>query len=177
MSYDRLVERCARDFERYVARLHFDVAHNCRVNIPWAPYEQRFTKTHIPMLIREVRKAYEARAAFALEGPTWAQMLPIFMEEIHPLQKATGAMHVLGCYASSLQLMNHDYLAHPRFPTFACGMMAHPDAPEHVRNDMDLQAEFPAKELPGLSSRMIWFGKRLPLPERLQALGDKRLLA
>jgi hypothetical protein len=56
-------------------------------------------------------------------------------------------------------------------------MMAHPDAPEHVRNDMDLQAEFPAKELRGLSSRMIWFGERLRLPERLRALGDRRLIA
>jgi hypothetical protein len=46
-----------------------------------------------------------------------------------------------------------------------------------VRDDIELQAEFPAKELPGLSSRMLWFGERLSPAERLRALGDKRLLA
>jgi hypothetical protein len=70
-------------------------------------------------------------------------------------------MHVLGCYSCSLQMMNYDYVGHPRFHAFACGMMAHPAAPEHVRNDPELQAEFPARPLPGLSGRMIWFGESL----------------
>ena len=92
------------------------------------------------------------------------------------LYKAEGAMHILGCYALSLEAMDHDYLKHPRFYDFACGMMAHLSAPDHVRYDIDLQAEFPAKELPGLCGRMMWSGKGLRPTERLRAIGDKRLL-
>src|SRR5262245_47995772 len=101
--------------------------------LPGPASQSRLTRWHTlktPSQTRSISpaEAYEARARFAVEGPAWAQMLPIG-EECYPLQKATGAMHVLGCYAFSLQLMSHDYLRHPKFYRFACGMMAHPDAP------------------------------------------------
>ena len=175
MSPERLVERCALEFERYVAKLHREVG-RVRASIPIAPYEMEYTRSNIPKLIRMARTAFQARAAFALEGPSWAQPLPLGIEGA-AFTGATGAMHVLGCYAFSLELMSHDYLGHPRFHDFACGMMAHTSAPEHVRNDLELQVEFPARELPGLDGRMLWFGERLSPAERLQALGDKRLLA
>jgi hypothetical protein len=174
MSDTRLVERCTLEFERYVAKLRLDVlaTHSgvARASIPTVPYEIDYTASDIPSLAREMGRAYEARAMFAIEGPAWAQMLPIG-EECYPLQKATGALFALGSYGFSLQLMDYAYFEHPKFYDFVCGMMAHPHAPEHVRDDIDLQAEFPAKELPGLSGRMIWFGERLPSGERLRALG------
>jgi hypothetical protein len=42
-----------------------------------------------------------------------------------------------------------------------CGVMAHPSAPNHVRDDPELQAEFPARALPGLCGRLVWSGERL----------------
>jgi hypothetical protein len=45
--------------------------------------------------------------------------------------------------------------------------MAHPHCPDHVRNDRELQAEFPAKPLAGmgLGSRMLWWDERPKAPE------------
>jgi hypothetical protein len=175
---DRLLERCTIEFESCVAKLHSGVSDRCRISrtrFPLAPYEVEYTKSDIPWLIHEIRRAYDARAAFALEGPTWAQMLPLG-DECTAFIRATGPMHLLGCYAFSLQLMGYDYFGHPRFYNFGCGVMAHPDAPKHVRDDPELQTEFPAKELPGLGSRMVWFGESLQPSERRQAL-ERRITA
>ena len=49
--------------------------------------------------------------------------------------------------------------------------MAHPRAPDCVRNDVELQAEFPAKDLPGLCGRLIWYGESLPAQVRVELLG------
>src|SRR5262249_16465127 len=106
---------------------------------------------------------------FAVENPAWGP-LPLG-DECNALIQATGAMHLLGCYAFSLQLMSYDYLGHPSLHTFGCGVMAHPAAPEHVRDDLELQEEFPAKPLPGLDGRLLWFGESLQPGERLLALG------
>jgi hypothetical protein len=59
-------------------------------------------------------------------------------------------------------MLNYDFRTHPSFHDFNRGVMAHPRAPEHVRNDPELRAEFPARELPGLCGRLVWFGENLP---------------
>ena len=59
-------------------------------------------------------------------------------------------------------MMSYDYSGHASFFDYGCGVMAHPRAPDHVRDDPELQAEFPAKELPGLSGRLVWYGESLP---------------
>src|SRR5262249_14673034 len=125
---DRLVERSALEFENSIKKLHDAVASHSRVSVPWAPYEQLVTKTNISAVIQGVRKAYEARAMFATENPTWGP-LPLG-EECYPLLQAEGAMHMFGCFSFSLQLMGYDYLGHPPFHIFGCGVMAHPSAPE-----------------------------------------------
>jgi hypothetical protein len=120
-----------------------------------------FTQSEIPGLIRTIREVLEARAWFATTGPTWAQPLPVDTE-CSALLKARGPMHLLGLYACSLSMLSYDYRVHPTFHAFGCGVMAHPRAPSHVRDDPDLQAEFPAKPLPGLCNRLVWLGERLP---------------
>jgi hypothetical protein len=168
---DRLLERCSIELEHFITKLHRNVEH-CEVataSIPIAPYEVQYTKETISNPISLARDAYNARAMFATEWPDWGP-LPLG-QECTPLLQAKGAMHLLGCYAFSLELMCYDYLGHPSFYRYGCGMMAHPDAPEHVRDDIDLRVEFPARELPGLGRRMIWFYKHLSMPERLRALG------
>jgi len=61
-------------------------------------------------------------------------------------------------------MMGYDYLGHPSIFVYGSGVMAHPCAPDHVRNDPELRCEFPARELPGLCSRLVWLGESLPPP-------------
>jgi hypothetical protein len=166
---NRLIERATLEFENFVVKLHDAVAHRSLIDIPWAPFTQLVTEANIPAVEQGARKAFEARAMFAVENPGWGA-LPLG-NECNALIKATGAMHLLGLYAFSLQLMGYDYFGHPRFYDFGCGVMAHPDAPEHVRDDPELMEEFCVRPLPGLDGRLIWFGERLPPVERLFALG------
>jgi hypothetical protein len=168
-SSDRLVERSALEFENFVIKLCSAVASHSPISVPWAPYEQVVTTAYIPAVMRGARKAYEARAMFAVENPAWAP-LPLG-NECNALIQATGAMHLLGLYAFSLQLLSYDYLNHPRFYDFGCGVMAHPSTPEHVRGDPELNEEFPEKALPGLCGRLVWFGESLQAGERLMVLG------
>ena len=107
------------------------------------------------------RKVLLARAQFAVTGPAWAQPLPVG-DEITPLLKATGAMYLLGAYSCSLIMLGYNFQVHPSFYDYGCGVMNHPRAPEHVRGDPELQAEFPARELPGFCGRLVWFGENLP---------------
>jgi hypothetical protein len=166
---NRLVERSALELENFIVRLHDAVAHRSPISVPWAPFTQLVTEAYIPAVMREVRKAFESRAMFAVENPAWSP-LPLG-SECNALIRATGAMHLLGLYSFSLQLMGYDYFGHPRFHTFGCGVMAHSSVPEHVRDDIELQEEFPARELPGLDGRLLWFGESLQPGERLLALG------
>ena len=70
-------------------------------------------------------------------------------------------MRLLGAYAFSLQMLDYDFVEHPSFFDFGCGVMALPGAPKDIRDDPELQVEFPVKALPGLCGRLIWFGERL----------------
>jgi hypothetical protein len=50
--------------------------------------------------------------------------------------------------------------AHPRFTEFACGVMAFDATPAEIRDDPDLQREFPARELEGLTDGWLaWRSK------------------
>ena len=69
-----------------------------------------------------------------------------------------------------VMMAGYDYAGHASFHAYGCGVMAHPRAPDCVRDDVDLQAEFPAKELPGLSGRLIWYGESLPAQVRVELL-------
>ena len=160
---DRLLERAAVEFEHYVIALHAAVPDReglAQAPVPWSRTGLRFAQTEIPGLVHEIRRVLRARALFAQAAPAWAP-LPVG-DEITPLLRATGAMCLLGHYACSLLMMSYDYLGHPTFYDYGAGVMAHPRAPSHVRDDVELQAEFPARELPGLCGRLVWFGENLP---------------
>jgi hypothetical protein len=160
---DRFLERCAIEFERYVAGLHDSVPDNCGVaeaRVPWSRHEIQFTQSQIPWLIRAMRTVLQAHGSRKRGQPGRS-----------PCRSATSACRCRGrpepctcwgAYAFSLQLRHYDFQTHPSFSTFGRGVMAHPRAPDHVRDDLELQEEFPAKELPGLSARLIWYGEHLP---------------
>jgi hypothetical protein len=120
---DRLMERCAIEFERYVVELHKAVPNHegiAQAPVPWSRSGVTFTQSEIPGLIRSVREVLEARAWFAMTGPTWAQPLPVD-SECSPLLKARGPMYLLGLYACSLWMLSYDYRVHPRSMPSAAG--------------------------------------------------------
>ena len=159
-----LQERCELEFERYVAGIHaskFDDLGMACVSVPWARSGWGITKAGIPHVIGDIQAALDARIWFSVHGPDWAQELPLG-DECYPMMEASGLLHLLGRYGFSLWLLDFDYLTHPQIYEFSCGLMASPQTPEHVREDPELLAEFPARELPGLCGRLVWFGENLP---------------
>jgi hypothetical protein len=166
--HSSLYDRCKAEFEQYVAKVQdskFDAYGQVGIEVPWFHYSA-FSKAG---LVHQIGTALAARVWFSKHGPEWAQQLPLGFE-IPPLLRGSGPLRLLGHYAQSLEFLSYNCLEHPQLYDFCRGVMAHPDAPEHVRNDPELLAEFPPKPLPGLSSRMIWFGERPQPGERLQAL-------
>jgi hypothetical protein len=152
------MERCAIEFEHYVIKLNTarpDPNGVAEAPVPWSRDGVTFTQSEVPGLIREIREVLHARAWFAATGPAWAQPLPTG-PECSPLFQARGAMHLLGRFSCSLWMLSYDYRVHPDFQAYGCGVMAHPHCPDHVRDDPQLQAEFPAKPLPGLCNRLMW---------------------
>jgi hypothetical protein len=125
-------------------------------SVPWARSGWGITKAGIPHVICDVRAALDARVWFSKHGPDWAQELPLG-DECYLMMKASGPLHLLGRYGFSLWLLDFDYLTHPQIYEFCRGLMASPHTPEHVREDPELLAEFPPKELPGLCPRRIWY--------------------
>ena len=170
---DRILERSAVELERFVNGFVDSVPDRrgiAEAPVPWSRTAWRFSRSEIPQLIREVRTVLLAQAYHSCRAPAWADPLPVG-DEIAPLLHSTsGPMHLLGLFSCSLMMMSYDYPAHPSFTTFGCGVMAHPRAPDHVRDDPELRCEFPARELPGLGGMMIWFGERLPAKVRVELL-------
>jgi hypothetical protein len=98
------------------------------------------------------RRALVARARFAIDGPQWAQPLPLSWDACCQLQGVGGRAELLGNYAASLLGCKWDYETHPPFDVFCRGMMADRGTPAHLRNDPALRNEFPPKRLEGLMS-------------------------
>lgn len=156
---NRLLERAAAEFEHYIIRLHAAVPDRegfAKACVPWSRTPLRFAQSEIPGLVREIQRVLQARAFFAQAEPAWAP-LPVGDETTPLLRSASGPMCLLGNFACSLMMLSYDYLQHPPFFDYACGVMFNPHAPNHVRDDPELQAEFPARELPGLCGRLVWF--------------------
>ena len=170
----RVLERSAIALEHFVTAVNSSVPDcygTAEVAVPWSRQPVRFTKAEVPWLIRETRTVLLAQARHAQVAPPWAIPLPVG-DEISPLLSSTsGPMCLLGNFACSVMMMGYDYLGHPSFYDFGCGVMAHPRAPDRVRNDVESETEFPAKELPGLCGRMVWFGEGLPAQVRVELLG------
>jgi hypothetical protein len=151
-----LQERCELEFEHYVAGVfasEFDSLGMACISTPYGG--QGIMRAGIPHLIRDIRAALDAKVWFSERGPRWARPLPMGQECIALLQ-ARGALHLLGLYGISLERSDFDFHAHPQLHDFGCGVMASPHAPDHVRDDPELRKEFPAKELLGLCSRLVW---------------------
>ena len=76
-------------------------------------------------------------------------------------------------YTYSLRRLGYDYLKHPSFFDYACGVMAHPDGPDYLLSDTECLAEFPAKVLPGLVDGIHWRPVQPPAPLSKERMGKR----
>jgi len=111
----------------------------------------------IAMFKRNVCLALAAKNWFKAHKPSWAPDLPLNDAEHKKLTDDENPRLILvSDYAASLGHLQYDYLIHPSFHDYACGRMAHPHAPNYLRNDPELLQEFRPRPLAGLHVNSYW---------------------
>jgi hypothetical protein len=147
---DPLTQTCEREFQRYVERLFSGVVGESAFAM--CSREQPNPGAYHMRLVDLACRAVRARAWFAKQGPSWCQPLPLvyYDEQEKILCSGDFARHLVVYYTNSLRGLNFDYLTHPLLFDYARGVLAHPQCPDHLRDEEELLAEFPPKPLPGL---------------------------
>jgi len=113
----------------------------------------------IAMFKRNVCLALAANKWWKGHKPSWAPPdLPLNDAEHKKLLEddENPRLILVSDYSSSLGQLQWDYLIHPSFHDYACGRMAHPHAPNYLRNDPELLQEFPPRKLAGLHVNSYW---------------------
>jgi hypothetical protein len=105
---------------------------------------------------KEVRqftaKALRARDWFATNGPADAPPLPLSYGDREDL-KHGGIDHLVALYARSLETAEYDFVTHPSFHDYACGVHA---SGLFSWGNEELERRYPAKALDGLDNGLIW---------------------
>ena len=121
-------------------------------------------------------RAKAARTWFAEHGPSDMQPLPLGYNEREAL-KDGSPKHILAWYARSLADLKYDFLKHPTFYDYACGVMASPKSTfPCIAENVELLKRFPPRSLDGLDSNLHWSppkpraqtkvsGRRRPAPK------------
>jgi hypothetical protein len=125
------------------------------------------------------RRALEARARFAEDGPPDAQPLPTGYHEREDRKMShrypDRVHYIVALFARSLEALNYDYDTHPKWYEFACGVMASPYAPpERVIPRAEFGRRFPPRNLPGLGPGCYWDPAYLPPSARKRSTNRKR---
>jgi hypothetical protein len=149
-----------RAFKHFVSGLHKNQG---RTPAPWFHAGIAFTQADIPRLTQQFRAAVDCAVWFAEQG--WGE-LPLSLEEcMDKIQYEGGLGFLLAGYSRSLWCVEYDYLRHPKFGTYCNGVLAHPNAPKCLRDDLVVQAQFTPRALVGLDYEFCW----CPLPHRAGA--------
>jgi hypothetical protein len=150
------------EFEKYVNRLFQAKRRRDWALIPIVGGTYSPTEDNVRPLKKFVCAALLAREWFYENGPGDAQPLPLSWAERERL-KGGGVPHILAWFARSLEARDYNYLEHPPFFDYACGVMASPVTLDRVKNDPELQKRFPPRVLDGLNSGLVW---EPPKPKR-----------
>jgi len=170
--WDELAECCAREFEQHVDALVNHHKHG-HILVVSPIFTGSFSIDNVPKLKRLVHNALRARAWFARQGPPWAQPLPLSEAEYVAFFLSDSApLYLVGMYSRSLQARDYDFLGHPLLFDYARGVMANPRIRACLRNDPEMQREFPERPLVGLDDRGRW----RPLPDRASKLIESPIL-
>jgi hypothetical protein len=120
------------------------------------------------------RQALAAREWFKQHGPPDAPLLPIGYAERENLKRG-GLPHMVAWYARSLAGRKYNFMEHPSFDDYACGVMASEEyAPGLIRNDGEMQKRFPPRPLNGLGSGLYWDPPKLPRTRAKKVLQARR---
>ena len=153
---DNLAERCAREVDAQLAKL-VDNHRRGLIAVSTPIYRGLIPVDEIQKLARLNRAGLFARAWFGRHGPAWAQPLPLNdLERIGCFISDIAPLHLVAFYSYSLQGRDFDFRDHPMLYEHARGVMASPHTLNDLRGDLDLLAEFPPKQLPGLDERHRW---------------------
>ena len=155
----RLLEVCGREFANHVEAMFERAA----LSPGWSevPVIGWHYMSHWPHagLVSRVCAALATREQFRKTAPDWAPELPLRHEACEALQNSdNNRLSMVGLYAGSLCLA--DWEDHPPFADYARGLLAYEYTPQRLRDDADLQREFPAAVLPGLCGG--WLSWRSP---------------
>ena len=111
-------------------------------------------------------EAKAARKWFAEHGPPDLQPLPLGYGERERL-KDGSARHIIAWYARSLAELKYDFLKHPSFYDYACGVMASEMAFKFFGIETaELSKRFPPRPLPGLDRHHYWKPPHTPIQAR-----------
>jgi len=169
--HDNLTHLCADELERYVEKL-FNEAE--RLAKPELARGQTNVKAPVigiwydswsdEQAERAQRLARAALAACEWHrrcAPIWALPLPVHCDELdHILNRPLPRQLLLQKFACSMRHYDWD-LRHPPLPNWARTVMAYKGAPDILREDADLRAEFPPRKLcelwgPGTPDPLNW---------------------
>jgi hypothetical protein len=111
---------------------------------------------------RAAHRALLAREWFYVFGPHDAPPLPLSHWEIQDMRYGTykfganaGFYHLIAQFAKSLG-EDWDFNIHPAFPDYASSVLAHPDAPDFLKNDEELCKRYPPRALCTLGPGLCW---------------------
>jgi hypothetical protein len=153
----RLTAACARELERYVEGLfaHPRMISPNRAEVPviGGDYFVESPDRHKAA----VCAALISRQRFRHDAPGWPE-LPLHEDCCEQMRGCCDHRRSLvGHYACSLSDLSWDYELHPRFATFARGLMAYESMPARLRDDPELRRELPPRPLEGLcDGRLTW---------------------
>jgi hypothetical protein len=158
-SNDDLVKLGACEFEHYVDVLFQG---SRKRGDGYCPIIKRLypelDNDYLVKLKRLTCAALAARKWFRQHGQPGI-ILPLNFADIERAQRdEESRVNLVGLYGSSLMMLEYDYLTHPPFHDYACGVMAYKHAPHYayLRDDPELQQEFPPKPLAGLDKGLNW---------------------
>jgi hypothetical protein len=178
--HDRFLKICEAEFERYAERcaeLMFEAAGELpgTANIFTAPWLElpiigglRFMAGHEPPELRQkVSAALIAREKFRRDAPSWTPDLPLREEDIALLENdESSRLQAVGLFARSWRYEDWDR-AHPPLDAFVGGLLACKRAPDEIRDDCSLRAEFPPHRLAGLSAEeLCWHSPKTRAMQR-----------
>jgi len=113
---------------------------------------------HIAKLKGDVRNAISAIKWHEKHAPPWAVPLRVSHAELDQIDywNLSPPQQLRYYFEDSMRHLGYDFRVHPTFPIWAAGALAHPDAPDEIRNDPELKRQFSPKSLAGLDWGLCW---------------------
>jgi hypothetical protein len=162
----RIAESCAYGLERHIEKLleHPRVVSQYLAEVPIVGGPCPIDTSSIShglksYFMTKIVAALIATERFRQDWLGWPQPLPVHPDDCEKMQGSalSPRSRIVGYFGESLRSTDpaYDYDRHPRFDVFVRGLMAYQSTPIEIRNDRELQGEFPAMPLDGLQDGLL----------------------